>query len=102
MSSLKKTIVSIVLATLWISISEFVRNTYLLNDFWIEHYQNLGLTFPEEPINGAVWMMHYLNRDFLLLGVFFAPGFCFLVSDLLSESADFLFCDGPCFRVEFG
>lgn len=51
----KNTILPILLATIWISVSEFVRNTFFLHDYWINHYQNLGLTFPEEPINGAVW-----------------------------------------------
>jgi len=51
----KKTILPILLATIWISISEFVRNTFLLHNYWTEHYQNLGLIFPEQPINGAVW-----------------------------------------------
>lgn len=55
MKILRKTILPILLATIWISISEFVRNTFLLHDYWINHYNNLGLTFPEEPINGAVW-----------------------------------------------
>lgn len=52
---LKRTILPILLATIWISISEFVRNELLLKSFWIEHYQKLGLVFPSEPINGAVW-----------------------------------------------
>lgn len=52
---MKKTILPILLATIWISISEFVRNTFLLHDYWTAHYQKLGMTFPEEPINGAVW-----------------------------------------------
>jgi len=55
MSTIKKTVLPILLATIWISISEFVRNTFLLRDYWTKHYQNLGLTFPELPINGAVW-----------------------------------------------
>jgi len=55
MQTIKKTVLPILLATIWISISEFVRNTFLLHNYWIEHYQNLGLTFPEQPINGAVW-----------------------------------------------
>ncbi len=54
-TTMKKTALPILLATIWISISEFVRNTFLLNNYWTEHYQNLGLTFPEQPINGAVW-----------------------------------------------
>jgi hypothetical protein len=55
MKTFKKNLLPILLATIWISISEFVRNTFLLHNYWTAHYQNLGLTFPEQPINGAVW-----------------------------------------------
>lgn len=52
---LKRTILPILAATIWISLSEFVRNEFLIKNYWIEHYQSLGLTFPSEPINGVVW-----------------------------------------------
>lgn len=52
---LKKTIFPIVLATIWISLSEFARNEFIIKTLWVKHYQNLGLVFPSEPINGAVW-----------------------------------------------
>ena len=52
---LKKTILPILLATIWISISEFVRNQVIVASFWTKHYQGLCLKFPSEPINGAVW-----------------------------------------------
>ena len=55
MQTIKKTVLPILLAAIWISISEFVRNTFLLHNYWTAHYQDLGLTFPEQPINGAVW-----------------------------------------------
>jgi hypothetical protein len=55
MNFLKKTILPILLATIWISISEFVRNSIVLHGYWIEHYKSLGLTFPEASINGAIW-----------------------------------------------
>ncbi|MFY0674814.1 MAG: hypothetical protein JXQ87_15555 [Bacteroidia bacterium] len=55
MNFFKKTFLPILLATLWISASEFIRNSILLHRQWINHYEKLGLTFPEEPINGAVW-----------------------------------------------
>jgi len=55
MQTLKKTILPIVLATIWISLSEFVRNEFLLKSYWTDHYQKLGLVFPSEPVNGAVW-----------------------------------------------
>ncbi|MCU0667277.1 MAG: hypothetical protein MUF85_01520, partial [Patescibacteria group bacterium] len=45
----------ILLATLWISFSEFLRNNLLLKSYWVEHYNNLGLVFPEKPINGLLW-----------------------------------------------
>lgn len=46
---------SILEAGVWISISEFLRNQFLLIDTWREHYNSLGLEFPEDPINGAIW-----------------------------------------------
>ena len=52
---MKKTVIPILIATVWISISEFIRNQYLLQSFWSNHYQNMGLTFPSAPINGAIW-----------------------------------------------
>jgi hypothetical protein len=73
---MKKAILSIVTATIWISISEFARNAFLLRDYWVEHYEDLGLTFPEEPVNGAVWgiwslcfaiFIYVLTRKFSLL-----------------------------------
>lgn len=55
MSFFRSTIVPVVTATVWISISEFVRNQYLLLSYWSTHYRGLGLTFPAQPVNGAVW-----------------------------------------------
>ena len=50
-----KKILPVLLATIWISVSEFVRNEFLLKSFWVNHYKSMGLTFPSEPVNGAVW-----------------------------------------------
>jgi len=55
MSLFKKTILPVFLATLWISLSEFLRNEILFKSFWQEHYARLGLDFPDAPVNGAVW-----------------------------------------------
>jgi len=55
MKTLKNTILPIALATLWISISEFGRNEFFLKTYWTTHFENLGIVFPSEPINGAVW-----------------------------------------------
>jgi hypothetical protein len=55
MKTLRHTILPVLLATTWISLSEFVRNEYLLKSYWTGHYRDLGLVFPAEPLNGAVW-----------------------------------------------
>jgi len=55
MNTIRKAIIPIIVATIWISISEFVRNELLLKSYWTLHYENMGLVFPSEPINGAMW-----------------------------------------------
>ena len=50
-----KKVLALLSATVWISISEFVRNQFLLKQYWMDHYKSLGLVFPLEPVNGAVW-----------------------------------------------
>ncbi len=52
---MKKVIVPILLTTLLVSISEFVRNQFLLQENWTKHYADMGQSFPAEPLNGAVW-----------------------------------------------
>lgn len=69
-------ILAILSATVWISINEFLRNQIVLIDHWTGHYSSMGLVFPGEPINGAVWgiwslcfaiAIHFLARRFGLL-----------------------------------
>lgn len=86
---MKKTILPILLATIWISISEFVRNTFLLHDYWTEHYQTLGLTFPEQPINGAVWGIWSLC--FALAIFIFSKKYTLLQTTLLAWFIGFVF-----------
>jgi len=53
--SMKKTVLPVLLATIWIGLSEFVRNQLLFKYYWTAHYASLGLVFPERPVNGALW-----------------------------------------------
>ena len=55
MTVIKTKVLPILLATISISMSEFVRNELLVKSFWTEHYQKLGIVFPSEPVNGAIW-----------------------------------------------
>ena len=52
---MKKPTISIIIATLWISLSEFFRNQLVFGYLWVAHYQSLDLVFPSAPINGALW-----------------------------------------------
>jgi hypothetical protein len=52
---MRKTVLPVFLATVWVSLSEFARNQLLFKSYWTEHYAGLGLVFPEKPVNGAVW-----------------------------------------------
>lgn len=67
MSFLKIKLFPILLATIWISISEFFRNEILLKEHWVSHYQGLGLIFPSTPINGAIWGLWSL---FFAIGIY--------------------------------
>ena len=55
MSVAKKTILPVLLSTVWISVNEFVRNQLVFQQYWVDHYHDLGITFPAEPVNGAIW-----------------------------------------------
>jgi hypothetical protein len=48
-------LLAILATTVWISLNAFPRNQLVLIDHWTAHYTSMGLTFPGEPINGAVW-----------------------------------------------
>ncbi len=52
---MKPIVTPILLATIWIGLSEFMRNEFLLKEYWIEHYADMGITFPSDPVNGAIW-----------------------------------------------
>jgi hypothetical protein len=55
MKLFKNTILPVLLATIWISVSEFLRNEFLVKSYWTSHYERLGMVFPSEPMNGAIW-----------------------------------------------
>lgn len=56
MKWLKVNVLPVAVATIWITISEFLRNQVLLKYFWTGHYGRIGLIFPSEPVNGALWV----------------------------------------------
>jgi hypothetical protein len=84
MKLFKGTILPVLLATIWISVSEFVRNEFLVKSYWIQHYHELGLVFPSRPVNGALWgiwslllavAVFILSKKFTLLQTAFLSWF---------------------------
>lgn len=79
MKFIKLIFLPIFLAGSWIGLSEFIRNDFFLKDFWSNHYEGLGVTFPYEPINAAVWsiwsylfavIIYVISKKFDLLQTF--------------------------------
>ncbi|HPR29346.1 MAG TPA: hypothetical protein PLI03_08365 [Chitinophagales bacterium] len=85
---LKKVIFPVLLAMIWISIHEFVRNQVVLTQHWTDHYASMGLVFPADPVNGAVWGVWAL----LLAGFIriITPKFSFMETVFLSWLAGFI------------
>jgi hypothetical protein len=57
MRIIKKIILPILITGIWINISETIRWELLIKSYWLELYQNLGLSFPNETANIFVWMI---------------------------------------------
>ena len=89
MKTIKKTILPILIATIWISISEFVRNEFLLKSYWTNHYESMGLNFPSDPINGAIWGIWSLC--FAICIYIFAKKFTLIQTTFISWFVGFVF-----------
>jgi len=57
MKIFKQIILPILIIGIWINISETIRWIFLVEPYWIEQYQKLNITFPDEPVNMIVWMI---------------------------------------------
>ena len=55
--TIKQTILPIFIVGVWINISETIRWLPLIEPYWFEKYEQLGLVFPKEDINLVVWMI---------------------------------------------
>ena len=64
---MKNTLFALLAVFFWISGTLFLRNEVLLKDFWVNHYAQMGLVFPGEPINGLVWVLWALGFSLAIL-----------------------------------
>lgn len=59
-------LLSLALAGLWITLSEFLRNEILFKGQWVARYAALGLTFETRPLNGILWTVWSFALAFVL------------------------------------
>lgn len=64
---MKNTLLALLAVFVWISGTLFLRNEVLLKDFWVNHYAQMGLVFPSEPINGLVWVLWSLGFSLAII-----------------------------------
>ena len=57
MGYFRKIVLPILITGIWINGSETIRWIFLVKSYWVAHYQNMGLVFPDKPVNGIVWMI---------------------------------------------
>ncbi|MEI6221590.1 MAG: hypothetical protein WCP97_02385 [bacterium] len=69
MNTPQKTTLPITLSTLWITLSEFLRNEILFKTYWTKHYSSLGLTFETKPINGIIWLIWSFLLAYLIFSL---------------------------------
>lgn len=66
----KNEALAIVLTGVWITASEFARNEFLFKHYWVEHYEELALTFETLSLNGivrTVWSLLFAYIIYTLL-----------------------------------
>lgn len=62
----KNSILKIIMATIWITFFEFLRNEILLKSIWVEHFESKGLVFETLPVNGILWTIWSLGVAVLI------------------------------------
>lgn len=72
---MNKHLLSVILAGLWITASEFIRNELIFKSHWVSHFSGLGLHFETLPLNGALWTLWSLGLAALIAGL--RPKFTF-------------------------
>jgi hypothetical protein len=79
---------AIMVAGLWITVSEFLRNEVLFKYLWVRHYETLKLTFATTPVNGMLWLLWSMILAWLMFRLLKRT--CFLEAVSLSWLAAFV------------
>jgi hypothetical protein len=75
-------------AGVWMNLSEFIRNELLLKNTWVDGFKDIGLSFPSDPLNGAVWALWAFI--FVAVLTLISTKFDVIVSTIISWSLGFV------------
>lgn len=64
---MSKKVIVVILAGIWITLSEFLRNEIIFKNLWENHYVSMGLSFETLPINGFLWVVWSFLFAFLIM-----------------------------------
>ena len=84
----KQLVLAVVGAGIWMNLNEFIRNEILLKQNWIDGFKEIGLIFPSEPINGAIWGLW--TMIFVVLLVWLITKFNVFTSAIITWGLGFL------------
>ena len=54
---MKRFWIAVVASGMWMNLSEFIRNEFVIKHVWIKGFEEIGLSFPSAPVNGLVWVI---------------------------------------------
>ena len=54
---MKRFWIAVVASGMWMNLSEFIRNEFVIKHVWIKGLEEIGLSFPSAPVNGLVWVI---------------------------------------------
>jgi hypothetical protein len=63
---MRKQLIGVSAAALWVTLSEFLRNEILFKHYWVDHYNQLGLKFETLPLNGLIWFFWSVGLAYLI------------------------------------
>ena len=54
---MRKYCLAVVASGVWMNLSEFIRNEFVIKHVWVKGFEEIGLSFPSAPVNGLVWVI---------------------------------------------
>ena len=54
---MRKYCLAVVASGVWMNLSEFIRNEFVIKHVWVKGFEEMGLSFPSAPVNGLVWVI---------------------------------------------